>query len=401
MKSSKFFRICIGIIVAIFIINQLISSLYIPIKTESAIFYTANDGFEITGQIIRGETLVTSSAEGVLHFTLSDGTRVAKNGVIANIYSSANASVTVSRMDVLHSQISDIEDILSYNDIEAANLELINAKIKDSLDNLIFSGANGSYSEMEELTDNLLSAGNRKQMALGDDSGLSQRLESLKAELLELTATLPAVQGSVMADRSGYFVSKTDGYEGVLKADDLSQLTPEAMQNVRPQEVGENVIGKIVSDYEWYVAAVVSINDSLNYKEGDTLKLETSVKSAPTLTATVKKINISETLEKAVIVFACNDMNSELASIRTANMTVVTKEYTGLRISRKALRVVDGVKGVYVQTGMQVSFVPVEIIYRSDSYIICEKVNENGNYLKLYDKVVVKGKNLYDGKIVG
>ena len=33
--------------------------------------------------------------------------------------------------------------------------------------------------------------------------------------------------------------------------------------------------------------------------------------------------------------------------------------------------------------------------------ILCEKKNENGNFLKLYDKVVVKGKNLYDGKIVG
>ena len=50
---------------------------------------------------------------------------------------------------------------------------------------------------------------------------------------------------------------------------------------------------------------------------------------------------------------------------------------------------------------MQIHFVPVEIIYRQDDYILCEKKNENGNFLKLYDKVVVKGKNLYDGKIVG
>ena len=32
---------------------------------------------------------------------------------------------------------------------------------------------------------------------------------------------------------------------------------------------------------------------------------------------------------------------------------------------------------------------------------LLRKKNENGNFLKLYDKVVVKGKNLYDGKIVG
>ena len=130
------------------------------------------------------------------------------------------------------------------------------------------------------------------------------------------------------------------------------------------------------------------------------LKLLTNVKSSPTLATSVKQINISETEEKAVIIFACNDMNSELATVRSGNMTVVNKEYSGLRIPKKALRVVDSQKGVYVQNGMQISFVPVEVIYRNEDFIICEKQNENEKYLKLYDRVVVKGKNLYDGKII-
>ena len=93
-------------------------------------------------------------------------------------------------------------------------------------------------------------------------------------------------------------------------------------------------------------------------------------------------------------------MNNELAVIRSGVITVINKEYSGLAVSKKALRVVDSVRGVYVQNGMQINFVPVEIVYTTDDYIICEKKNENGNYLKLYDKVVVKGKNLYDGKII-
>ena len=93
-------------------------------------------------------------------------------------------------------------------------------------------------------------------------------------------------------------------------------------------------------------------------------------------------------------------MNSELATMRSGPMSVVKAEYSGLKVPRKALRVVDGVKGVYVLSGMQIEFVPIEIIYSTDTYIICEKQSENGNVLMLYDEVVVKGKNLYDGKIV-
>ncbi len=401
MKGSKFFKIAIAIIAVIFIGNQVVSSLYMPIKTETAVFYTASDGLKVTGQIIRDEILVTSDSNGVLHFVISDGIRVAKNGVIANIYSNAGASITVSKMDALQSKIEDIEGILSYNDIEAANLELINGKIDKSLNDMIYSFSDGNYDDLEKLSNDLLSACNRKQAALGVTTGLSERLESLKKEYDELYNSLPKVTGEIRAEQSGYFVSNTDGYETVLGVKDLSKITPEFLGDVSPKQNKENVIGKIVSDYEWYIAAKVSINDSLQYKEGQQVKLLTSVKSSPTLSVEVERINISEAQETAVIIFACSDMNSELANMRSGVMTVVSKEYSGLRVPQKALRVSDSVRGVYVQNGMQINFVPVEILYRNDNYMICEKQNENGNYLKLYDKVVVKGKNLYDGKIVG
>lgn len=401
MKGSKIIKYGLIILGAIFIMNQLFSSLYMPIKTENAVYYTANDGFKVSGQIIRNETLVTSDTDGVFHFLVSDGIRVSKDGVIANIYTSTDSSITVSKIDVLKTQIADIEDVLSYNDIEAANLELINSKIAESLGEMIFESANGNYGKTDGLSKELLSANNRKQVALGDTTGLSEQLESLKNEMNTLTNSLSNPISQITAKSSGYFISKTDGYENVLKGENLEKLTPEFMSSVKPEETGANVIGKIVPDYEWYIAATVSLNDSLQYKEGQSVKLLTNVKSASTMTATVKQINISEGEETAVILFACSDMNSELANMRNISMTVVNKEYSGLRIPKKALRVVDSQKGVYVKTGMQIKFVPVEIVYRNDDYIICEKKNENSDCLKLYDKVVVKGRNLYDGKIVG
>ena len=81
-------------------------------------------------------------------------------------------------------------------------------------------------------------------------------------------------------------------------------------------------------------------------------------------------------------------------------MTVVKKEYSGLKIPKSALRVVDSKRGVYVLTGMQVKFVEVNIIYSADNYMLCEKQTDDEKSLRLYDDVIVKGKNLYDGKIV-
>ena len=401
MRGTTVLKGFVILLAAVFAVHQFISSVYSPVKTETAVFYSASDGLNITGLIIRSETLVTSSEGGVMHFVLEDGSRVAKDGVIANIYDSESASITLSKIDSVNTKIEDIEEMLSYNDLEAADLDMINAKATQSLNNLIVSGASGNYGNMSELSDELLSALNRRQVAMGETTDFSAQLEQLKAEKNELSASLPAAKGTVKAAMSGYFVSKADGYETVLTCGNPESITPEFMSSVSAAELPDGVIGKIVSDYEWYIAAEISINESLKYKEGDSLTIYTSVKSYPKLPVTVKKINISESSSSAVVVFSCNEMNSELATMRSGPMTVVTKEYDGLRVPSAALRVVDSKRGVYVLTGMQVKFVEVNVLYKDDSYMICEKQTSDESVLRLYDEVIVKGKNLYDGKIVG
>jgi hypothetical protein len=88
-----------------------------------------------------------------------------------------------------------------------------------------------------------------------------------------------------------------------------------------------------------------------------------------------------------------------LAALRSASMLVVDNEYSGLRISKKSLRMPDSVSGVYVVEGMQIKFKKVKIVYTADDFVLCEK-SDDDDALRLYDQVVVKGKNLYDGKII-
>lgn len=401
MKSEKVIKFFVVLLIAVFFVHQAAAAIYKPISTESASYYTAADGLNITGLIIRNETLVKSQSGGVMHFIASDGSRVAKDGVIANIYDNESASITLTNIDSVNTKIADIEEMLSYNDLEAADLDMINSRVQKSLDSMIVSVAGGNFNNYSECRESLLSSLNRRQIAMGETADFSSQLAALKSELASLSASLPAAKGTIKAEKSGYFVSKTDGYEQSLTADILDTLTPEKLDSVKAEQTPADVIGKIVSDYEWYIAAKVSINESLKYKEGDSLMIYTSVKSYPQMPVTVKKINISESSSSAVLLFECSDMNSELATMRTGPMTVVKKEYSGLKIPKSALRVVDSKRGVYVLTGMQIKFVEVNVLFSNDSYIICEKQTEDENVLRLYDEVVTRGKNLYDGKIVG
>lgn len=400
MRESKVLRIIIGIIAIVFVVHQIYSSAYKPITTVSAEYYTAVEGFQINAIVIREEKIIKCDTDGTLHFTLSNGERVSKNGTIANIYSSAETSATVTRIEQLKTRIADIEEIQSYNDVEATDIKLTNTKVNNSLNKLLRSIAAGNYQNVEEESVELLTNISRKQMITGEQTDLSSRLDQLKNELDGLEASLPAPLGSITTEQSGYFVSNNDGYENVLSCEKIDDITPEYLDSLKPKKIPDNAIGKIVSDYTWYIAAKVNISDSLKYKEGDELVLRTSLKLSPEINVKVEKINSSKKDSTAVIIFSCQQMNSELATMRKGSMTIVNKVHSGLKVPAKALRFQNDKAGVFVRSGMTLKFVEVNVIYRTDEYIICEQEASNKSVLRLYDDVVVKGKKLYDGKIV-
>ncbi len=401
MGNYKAIKIIVVIFAFIFIFHQLYSSLFKPIVTQSAEYYEYSDGIEITGHIIRNETIVTADSSSVLHLMVDDGLRVSKNGVIAQIYDSKNASVMVTQINDLKSQIADIEDLEAYNAKKAADLDLITNRVKTAVNDMIYSSAHGSYQNMPEYEKNYLLSINRQQMITGEQTDFSEQLSLLNAELTQLNQSLPNPIGSIKAEQSGYFISSIDGYENVFSAQNLDAVTPEFLKDLSAEEKPNNAIGKIVSDYEWYIAAKVSLNDSLKYKLGDNLVISTNLKSSPTLSVTVKQINLSSDNDSAVVIYSCQQMNSEIAYMRTGSMTVVNSTYKGLKLPKKSLRVLDGQTGVYVLSGITLEFVAVNVIYSNDDFIICEQQTSVDKVLRLYDEVVVKGRNLYDGKIVG
>ena len=400
MRDNKAIKIILCMILIVFIGHQIYSSTYKPITTVSAEYYTATKGFQINGIIIRDEEIISNNTSGALHFVLANGERVAKDGIIANIYSNADASVTVNRIEQLQSRIEDIEEMQAYNDVEAADISLINNKVNNSLNTMLRGVAAGDFSAFENDSSELLTNMIRRQMVTGEQTDFSAHLNNLKSELDSLNASLAMPVGSIKTNRSGYFVSSVDGYENVLSCDDIEDVTTEYLENLKPKSVDGNAVGKIVSGYTWYIASKVDISESLKYKIGDKLTLKTTIKSTPELNVTLEKINTSKNDKTAVMIFACDQMNSELASMRNGSFTIINDTYSGLKIPAKALRVQDKKTGVFVRSGMTIKFVEVNVIYRTDEYIICEKQVSKDTVLRLYDDVVVKGKNLYDGKII-
>lgn len=120
-----------------------------------------------------------------------------------------------------------------------------------------------------------------------------------------------------------------------------------------------------------------------------------SVSSVP---AKVAAMNTSG--NKTAVILSSNWMNSSIAALRKESAELVMHSYTGLKVNVDAVDVNDkGEKGVYIKSGNMARFRKLDIIYSTDKYVISRE-HETGNYVSLYDNVIIGGNGLYDGKII-
>lgn len=399
-KRSKLIRFSIIALIIVFFAYQFYVSLYASIKTESAEQFKYSEGVETVGTFIRSEMTVTSNHIGTLHYVVANGEKVAKDGIIAKVYQNDTASAAASRISEIDAQLAVIAEIEGYNDSTAVDVNTINDRITKHLNKFAYSVLDGRFSDTSSSVSELLTVMTRKQVATGEQSDFGSLKNTLEEEKAWLTKSMGTAQGSIASEKAGYFVSDADGYETVLDPNNLQQYTPEFLRELKPQKAANDVIGKIVYDYQWYLAAPVKLGDSMYYKAGQTVTVKTNTNASPRVLATVERINLSKDGDDAVLILKVTEMNSELASMRTGSITIVKDEHEGIRVKSSALRVVDGVTGVFVVSGMEAKFVTVDIIYSSEDYSICALNTSDSSKLRLYDEIIVKGKNLYDGKII-
>ena len=84
--------------------------------------------------------------------------------------------------------------------------------------------------------------------------------------------------------------------------------------------------------------------------------------------------------------------------LRNENVTIKFYNYSGIKVDRSSLRLVNGDLGVYIKYGDVVKFRKINIIYETEDYIISGLTDSGDTYLSMYDEIIVTGKDLYIDK---
>ena len=396
---KRVFSALLGLLLIAYLCYHVLIVPYQSIETEQTVSYTARDTIEAEqAYIIRTETVVESDAKGSYRYSIGNGERVASGSVIADIYNNDTVVQSVAKIEDLDRQIENLESLSNYSSGVVVDIGQLNDQAHGSLVELLNSVEQGDFSDCRTKAQDLLSVINRRQTITGQTADFTSLISSLKVQRENLAASIGNPIGSVKSPCAGYFVSSVDGYENAFNIDDIDSLTPEKLKEIKGEQPKENAVGKVVSDVNWYIAVAITFEQSLQFAPGDKVEVDISTSAVVTVPAKVLQVNKSVASNEAVLILSCSYMSSELSSLRTPSVSVVLHSYDGLRVSDKAIRVNDGKKGVYTSNGTSIEFVPVKVLYTGNGYVVCERADPMKKGLHIYDDVVVKGKNLYDGK---
>ena len=374
-----------------------------PLATETVGRATAYETLEATGMVFRDESVLPeATGKGFLFYTVQNGGRVAKGGTIADRYASQADALAQQELDALDAEIADLRSINAQGTANRASLTAINQQIDTTWQAIARAGQTGSLETITELRTRLLTLLNKQQITIGRVENFDERLAALEAERTKLVKSFRPSGGKVTSPVAGYFISHLDGYESYCTTKDVTEMTVAKLHEaLEYQPTVPSGIGKVVGNYEWYLACELSVEHAAELKAGAMIEVEMPLITSEAVPMTVAAVN-KDGEGRAVLVLQCTQMSPALSIARTEQIRIRLKKHEGVRIPDKAIYFNEAQEpGAYVQAGNTLSFRRIRILYHDtvDKFAVCELTEEAG-FVRLYDKIVVKGEELYDGKPV-
>ena len=416
--------VLLAVLLLVFIGYQIWRVNHSTVVTETATYASLSDTIQAQGVIIREETTVSQTTEGVITYRVTDGAKVAKNALIATVYDTAEDAATQQKRAQLEAQLAALEELNSAKTTTAyTNPDKLDKDIHTRLYTLIDAIQSRSREQIDSNKNAVLKSINTRQIVTGQVTDFNNKIQAVQDRITALGTVKGVKKGEITAQNAGYFVSSTDGYENRFPYSTATQLSVSELrekQQQPPETQSDSVIGKICGAYNWYIACIVPAETAGRFQAEAQVTVQMPFVSAADVPATVEAVNYSG--EEAAVIFRCNYMSSTLSKVRQETVQINIHTYTGIRVSQQAVRfqtvlkeetdengntttVSKEVKGVYIVYGNAIKFVEIVPLYSSNNYVICDpnpdkKTLMTDSALALYDAVVIGGKDLYDGKMV-
>ena len=311
---------------AVSVVNRFLD----PVQTALAVTATMSDSAPMSGLVVRDELVISGGAQ-YIDVIVDDGEKVSAGETIALIYGSENALDRAVRLDSLERDIENVSASLnSAGGYVSGDRE---TSIQDALVELSAS----IRSEGLAGVDTRQSVVGRLVFRTEVTDATEDYLRELQETYSSLLASAAGDTTPIRATEGGTFSGVVDGFEGV-DPEFVKGLTPDELRDViaAEREIDPNALGKLITSFNWYYAAILDEDDAARLEEGATVRLSFGRYYSEYLNAVVEYIGAKEDGEQLVL-FSMNKGFVDMLAVRSVSAELIYSEYKGLRVPLKGL----------------------------------------------------------------
>lgn len=402
-KNQVKYIICtvVGLFIIFYFIHQVVQMNSAPYKTEIAMKRDMQKSIKTEAFVVRDEIFITTDNSGGTVVSIAeDGKRVSSGDGVAVVFPSVESAAAYVRVNELEKEIEYYSQLKNRVGIGTNAPSSYSKLIDDACIAFISASRESIGSNFDDTLTDLRDAVTARQLAVGEELSVDAKLAELEAELLSINSGNFDYK-TISAPNSGYYISTADGYENIVdytKVTSMSCKEIDVLLNAQKKEVPDNVMGKLVDEFDWYFVCTIPYDESGELTVGKTVRVNVPNTSVGIINCTVVSKGDKED-DNVAVVLKCNLMNRDVANLRIHDIEIIVNDYVGMKVNNKAIRELNGEKGVYVQRGNLIQFRKINIITSAEEYSIVECVTDS-SYLQQYDTIITEGVDLHDGKVV-
>ncbi len=261
----------------------------------------------------------------------AEGERVAKDEAIFRYYSNNEQNLT-KKIAELDSKID--EAMNGEIDLFPGDIKALEKQIEEKITSLTKVNSLQTIRENKKDINNNIT---KKAQIAGEKSPAGSYLKKLIDERKKYENQLNEGVESLKAPISGAVSYKVDGYEEILTPNNFSNLTKEFLKKI-DIKTGQVVVdssesGKIINNFECYVACVLDSEQAKNAKLGNKIKLR--LPNNAEVVASIEYISIEE--DDVILVLQLTEQVQELASYRKISFDIIWWSNSGKKVTNSAI----------------------------------------------------------------
>ena len=329
-------KLIVVVLIVLIVISFIVYKIAMLIANPTATFMVEEGSIyqeeDTIGYIIRDEEIVKGEKyKNGMEQIKAEGEKVAKNEPIFRYYSSGE--------EELEKKISDLdkkidEAMQDENSIPTSDIASLDQQITEKLDGLYQETDMKKIKEYKSDVDEYI---NKKSRIVGDYSPAGSYLKKLIDERSKYENELNNGVEKINAPVSGIVSYKIDGYEEILSPDKFDTINKELLESIKIK-TGQIIAtsdesGKIISDFNFYIACILSSESSKDAEVGDKVKLR--FYSGREIPAEITYI--SEEDNDRIIIFEVNQDVQDLISYRKISLDIIWWSDSGKKIPNESI----------------------------------------------------------------